>query len=160
MSRARTTVPEGGTFVSVTSAIPDADKGIRDALKLEFRQFVDESVNTSDPLGIKTSFATDRFLVDIAAIDADAIDAKKLAKDCEIVARVVTGQPERIRDLVAAQQKPGGFTAASKIASELRLTEAAASDAGGGLLWLLVIAVAVMAGSCEHCHAGHPPDYD
>jgi hypothetical protein len=145
---------QGGTFVSIPSAFPDADEGFVNALKLEFRPFFSEAV--TDPLNIQTSFGTDKCLIDFKAINASALDGEKLAIDCEILARVAREQPERLQDLIAAQQKPGGFSEAASIASELGLTEPAALAAGGGLLFLLVAALILAAAGCEHCHASHP----
>lgn len=154
-------VPQGGTFLSVPSAYPDADEGIRNALKLEFRPFVSpENYSASGPPQVRTSFASDKCLIDFMAIDPSALDGEKLAIDCEILARVAREQPDQVRRLIAAQQQPGGFTEAAAIAGEIGLTESSARAAGGGLLWLVIIAVVLAADSCEHCHASHPSHDD
>jgi hypothetical protein len=156
-SEVRTHVSATGSFVSIPEAVAVADTGVRHLLKLEFTTNFSEG--SSDPLKLETGFSTDRVLIDFRGVVAGNLDAQKIAKDCDLVRDIALRNPDKLRQMLEAQtESVTGFQKAYAIGQEIGLTEEAAVKAGGGLLWLVAIAaLAVMAGSCERCHASHEP---
>ena len=74
----------------------------------------------------------------------EAEDVQRARKDCEILAKKLQADPERIVTLLAAAQG-NDVTKAQQIAQEIGLTEEEFAKSGGGLMWLVVIAVLLYA---------------
>jgi hypothetical protein len=85
------------------------------------------------------------------------MDPARVQKDCELIADAVRRNPEKVKRILKACGAENSSRAeideAYGLMEELNVTEKAALNAGGGMLWLLVLCLAFM--SCEHCHASH-----
>ena len=111
---------------------------------------------------VETLFSTDKALIDLAAIDADALDVAKIGRDCDLVKEAARSDPAALKQMVAALQRGGseGIEEAGRLAERLGITEDQAVKAGGGLLFLVAVAVvAVAASGCATCnsHKGLKP---
>lgn len=146
-----------GSYVSVPGAFKDADEGVKHFLKMEFTTHLSDK--SSDPLKLETGFSTDHVLLDFKGMVPSDLDSDKIVKDCDFLKEIALKHPEKLRQLAEAYtESPTGFKKAYAIAKEIGLTEESAVKAGGGVFWLVAIAaLALMSGSCEHCHVGHPP---
>jgi hypothetical protein len=141
----RTQLSTSGSFLSVSSAYASAGEAVRNAVKLE----VLPVYSASAPGEAEMVFFTDRVLIDLAAVDPEGIDAARLAVDCDLLKRAVMQSPGALRRILAGLQSgtPEGIRDAAKAATELGLTEEDAVKAGGGLIFLIVVAVAAVAGA-------------
>lgn len=156
--KTRTQISVSGSFVSVPSAFPLADEGLKNALKLGFETLFSE--DSSHPLNLETRFYTDVILIDLGAVAPSALDPQKIINDCDLVKRVASTYPDQLRQLVTELQagSVSGIERAEKIAKEIGLTEEASVKAGGGLLGLLIAgAIGLIAGGCAGTkHAEKP----
>ncbi len=142
------------TYVSVPEAFAAAPAGLRDALKLKFG--IEFAEGSRSPLGLREVFFTDRVLVDFGAVGLDALDARKVLKDCELVRERLASSPESFRDIVDALRR-ADVKNAEAAARKLRLTEEDSVRAGGGIVGLLLLAAAVLvAGGCGTTMARRP----
>jgi hypothetical protein len=143
------------SFVASREAWKGTDNGLENLVRLERK---DQS-SKSPVSGSKQEdldFYPDRVLVDLGAIPASLFDPQKIIKDCELVTQAARKHPDRLRQLIGVCRPDSSrseMEEAFRIMQEIGVSEQAALRAGGGLLWLL--ALALVFASCEHCHAGH-----
>jgi len=64
----------------------------------------------------------------------------RLTKDCEILLVTIQKDPDGVQKLLSAIAE-GKFETAAEIGKSLGLTEAEFVDKGGGMMWLLALAV-------------------
>jgi hypothetical protein len=142
----RTHIPAPGTFLSMPPAFLEADEGIRNALKFEFKNSFSQDTDEK----IKVEVSTDVFLFDLGAIVPEALDPNRIICDCDLVKQAVTKYPGAIAEIVRELQTgtSAGVEKANKIAQEASLTEEAAIKAGGGLFFLIAVGAALLAGGC------------
>ncbi len=148
----RSFIPAAGSFISLPEAFESADAGVRLAPKIELQ--VGKFPDSKHPLGFDFVMHPHQILIDLEAVDSGEFDAKKVIKDCELLMSACREHPDDLRKILAAFAEDApheNMLAAEKIAEELDLTEARAVKAGGGLLWLVVIAAAVALSSCKGC---------
>ncbi|MBZ5713014.1 hypothetical protein [Nannocystis pusilla] len=163
VSLPRAHVSTSGTFAAVPQGFRGADGSLAYALKPEFT-----AVPTAgDPSHVLLVTPPDRVLLDFGAVDPADLDPAKLARDCEIIRCAALADPDALRRIVAALRPDATRAeqeAAVQAAERLGLTEAAAADAGGGLLGVVVIVGACLFASCftAHCKSKQeettPPD--
>jgi hypothetical protein len=149
MQQIRTHVP-AGSFVSMPEAFPDAADAVKYAAKVSFETARFE--DSKHPLKLEHVLDPHVILFDLEAVDAGKLDVDQLVRDCELVKRAAEQYSGELRTIVAAfaQDAPHDrILEAAKIAEKLELSEAAASKAGGGLLWLVVVAAAVALSGCK-----------
>ena len=142
-----------GSFVAIPDAFPDAPDALRRAMKLEFR------TGFSQEHRVQTLCSTDVALIDLRAVDADAVDPRKLRRDCERLAKIIEDYPEAAGQLIYALQEGNieGVEKAQKLAEDIGLTETAFVKDGGGLFFLLVVAgAALLAGGCATVNSNKP----
>jgi hypothetical protein len=142
-----------GSFVAVSDAFPDAPAAVQNAVKLEFR------TGFSEENRVQTLFSTDVVLIDLRAVDPDAIDPGVVRRDCERFARIVETYPDASGQLIRAllQGSPEDVDRAQQIAERVGLTEGAFLKDGGGLLFLVVVAgAALLAGGCATVNSNKP----
>ena len=157
----RSSVPAVGSFVSIPGAFKGADAGLRHIVKMQFETRL--SKLNSDRL--ETVFSPDVILVDVGAMNLKSLDTSKIAKDCELIARVVRRHPKKLRELAevfqpATRKGRKELLRAFRTLKELGLTESATARAGGGILFLLaVVALAGLASGCAHCSNRRPPQH-
>ena len=146
--------PQYGSFVSIPGAFTSTDEGLRRAIKFEFQtEFREKS---DDPLNLHEVFFTDRFLVDLNAVELGAINPDKIIKDCDFVKNIATNHPEELREIVGALKK-ADIKKGEKIIKEIGFTEEDSIRSSGGLIGLAILLVAVVALSgCAHCNAKRP----
>lgn len=150
----RSVLPGSGTFISVPVAFKGAPKSLASFVKFQFTTAAKSgSHNPSDLVAV---VAPDRLLLDFGAIDESVLNTKKLARDCEIVREAALKRPAKLKELLGiyagnATPTPAQVHKSVKIVQDLGLSEVSTLAAGGGLLFLLIIAVACMTG-CAHCN--------
>lgn len=151
-STPRSHVSTSGTFAAVPQAFEGADGSLAYALKPEFAA-VPAPGDTSRTV-LVTPF--DRALLDFGAVNLDDIDTAKIVRDCELLKKVAQNNPQELRQIIAALRTGAGDdeqAAALATVQRLGLTEAAAAQAGGGLLGLLLFGGACLLLSCTaHCN--------
>lgn len=134
-----------GSFIAIPGAFPDADPGVRNAVKLEFATvFSKENV-------VETRFSTDRVLVDLRAVDPASMDSKKLARDCDLLKEIAVKYPNELKECLIALQAGGvsGVEKAEEITKKIGLTEEKFAKDGGGFFFIVVIiALGLGAGGC------------
>jgi len=142
----RTSIPSPGSFVSIPSAFPGADEGVKNVIKLGFTTSLSQDSEES----IKVEVSTNVVLLDLGAVVPEALDSRKLIRDCDLLKQAITNHPNALAEIVRELQKgtAEGVERANKIAKEASLTEKAALSAGGGFLFLVVIGAALLAGGC------------
>lgn len=148
----RSFIPATGSFISLPEAFDTADPGVRLAPKIEIQ--VGKFQDSKHPLGFDYVMRPHQVLIDLEAIDTQQFDAKKVIKDCELLISACRERPEDVRKILAAFAKDAPhekMLEAERIAEKLNISEAKAVKAGGGLLWLVVIAAAVALSSCKGC---------
>jgi hypothetical protein len=148
----RSFISATGSFVSLPEAFEAADSGVKLAPKIELQ--VGKFPDSKHPLGFDFVMHPHQILIDLEAVDSDQFDAKKLIKDCELMISACREHPEDVRKILAAFSEDAPhkkMLAAEKIAEKLNLTESKAVKAGGGLLWLVVVAAAIALSSCKGC---------
>ncbi len=150
-----------GSFVSMPEAFPGADDAVKYAPKLEFR--VRRSDVGENPPRVVPVLQPYRLLVDLEAVDASRFDARKLARDCELVKAAALSDPEKLRSILAAfaeGKSEEEIRRAARAVVDLGLDEEQVVKAGGGLIWLVVFAAAaVLSCSCPKVptHPGTNP---
>lgn len=142
----RTTLVTAGTFTSVPSAFPSASEGVRNAVKLDIHPFLAEDSEEDQP---QLALFPDRVLIDLGAVDASQLDQKALVTDCEILLEAARRYPEGFRAIIEGLQAGTleGIRDADEMIREMGLSEDAVAKSGGGLFFLVIIAVAVVAGA-------------
>ena len=142
-----------GSFVAIPDAFPEADSGVQNAVKLEFKTVF------SDKNRIQTLFSTDRVLIDLAAVDPSKLDCKKIAIDCNLLKGIAEKHPDELRESLIALQTGGssGIQKAEKIMKNIGFTEETFTKAGGGFFFLVIVAaVALGAGGCATLNSNKP----
>ncbi len=154
----RSTISTAASFVSVPSAFAAADPGLRNAIKLEFKTIF--SPGSRRDLDLETVFSTDKILVDLLGADPDALDARKIAADCDLVKKFVAERPQAAKKLLEIFHKDSpDIDEAFGVVREAGLTEEAAVRAGGGLIGLIVLLVVIVAAAgCAHTKPHKKPD--
>jgi len=166
----RDRVSTHGTFLSVPPVFDGADEGLRHAFKMEISPVVvgTKGSGKDSELTFGTTFLTDRALLDLGAIEPDAVDLKQVERDCDLLKAALQQHPEVVRqalDAVAGNgQDVERIKAAAEALEKIQLTEQHAYEHGGGFVGLLLLAcaIALCAGchSCAHSSAGHrPPEH-
>lgn len=126
----------GDDFATRSDAFPSVPPQFLSAVKLQ-------QVSLPDADGIpRTSVVVDRVLVDLAAVDPALMDAQTIVRDCEFVRDLLLRHPDAPRQLIAAFQADAptsDIAAAATFVREIGLTEEAAIDAKGGLVFLLFL---------------------
>lgn len=148
----RSFVPAAGSFVSLPEAFESADSGVKLAPKIELQ--VGKYLDSKHPLGFDFVMRPHQILIDLEAVDSEQLDTHKVIKDCELLIAACQEHPEELRKILAAFAEDApheNMLAAEKIADKLNLTESKAVKAGGGMLWLFVVAAAVALSSCKGC---------
>ncbi|KAJ6445242.1 hypothetical protein O9K51_00001 [Purpureocillium lavendulum] len=99
---------------------------------------------------------TRRALIDLTEVDTRDIDYKKLERDCELLKDVINNNHDEIGMVLRlvcsgkATLETIGSTAATL--DKIGFTEKAFRDKGGGLIGLIVVAVACMLiAGCDGC---------
>lgn len=131
-----------GGFISRPLAFTDARPDLQGLLKLLYRPTVVDGT-------VCLEFSTDAAVIDFSTVDVNAINIDKVVADCDHIKDVVETHGLRVRRLVKEMQRgtEKGVEEAMRIAKEIGLTEGDAVKAGGGLLFLVVIAVAALTGA-------------
>jgi len=148
----RSFIPAAGSFISLPEAFKSADSGVKLAPKIELQ--VGKFSDSKHPLGFDFVMHPHQILIDLEAVDSEQFDAKKVIKDCELLIAACREHPDDIKKILAAFAEDApheNMLAAEKIAEKLSLTESKAVKAGGGLLWLVVVAAAVALSGCKGC---------
>jgi hypothetical protein len=148
----RTHLSAVGSFVSLPEAFTSADPGVKLAPKIEVQ--VAKFADSKKPLGVENVMYPHHVLVDLEAVDAKELDLKKVMKDCELMITACKEYPDQVRSILEAFAKDAPhekILEADKIAEKLRISESMAVKAGGGMLWLLVIAAAIALSGCKSC---------
>lgn len=151
-----------GSFSSVPGAFAAAPDGLRNAVKMEFSVQAEHS--TTDPdghafrspdLNLETKFSTDWLLLDLGAVDPSDIDPEAVVRDCELMARAIRDHPQDVAALIESFKPDAPLSDISRaieITNKLGLTEEATTAAGGGLIFLAVVAgAALLSGCAAHC---------
>jgi hypothetical protein len=101
--------------------------------------------------------STDAVVVDLSVVDPAVFDASKLAADCDFLKNIARAHEPELRKIISALQQgtAAGASEAEETAIAIGATEADAVEAGGGLLFLVVIAIAVVASGCVGGGAKH-----
>ena len=150
----RSHLSTSGTFAAVPQAFEGADGSLAYAFKPEFVA-VPATGDASRPV-LVTPF--DRALLDFGAVNLNDIDTAKIVRDCQLLQKVAQDNPEELRQILAALRTGAGReerVAALATVKRLGLTEEAATQAGGGLLGLLLFGGACLLLSCAaHCKGG------
>ena len=137
----KTAVPVAipGGFISQPDVFPDAPQALQHVLKMVYRPTVREGVAALE-------FSTDAIIVDYSVVDAKALDPQTLSADCDFLKAIALKYPAQLRQLLEEMQRgtTAGIERADKIATEIGLTEGGAVKSGGGLLFLVVLAVAAV----------------
>lgn len=144
-------VTPAGVFLSVPDAFPDAlPSDIRSMVKLLFEMAPNSEASVANGVTPTVMYATDVAMLDFGALDPTSFDAERAVRDCEILAQVIKSNGESIPKLVSALQQgdDDGVDKAEKIANSIGLTEEAFVKQGGGLLFLVVVGAALLAGGC------------
>jgi hypothetical protein len=133
-------VIEGG-FISAPDGFAAAPDNVRHVLKYWHRP----TVVDGQPALEYSSTAT---LVDFSGVDPAQIDPKVIAADCDLFKKIAQESPGQLREIVALLQQgtDESVAAAARVAEAIGATEEDFVRAGGGFIWLVVIAVA--AGGC------------
>ena len=154
----RSYISTSGSFVSIPSAFPAADPGLKNAIKFEFKTIYSE--NSSQDLNLETVFSPNRFLVDPVGADPAAFDARKIAADCDFVKRLVAENPQTARRLLEIFHDDNpDIDEAFALVKSAGLTEEAAVKAGGGFIGLIVLLIVVAAAAgCAHTKPYKKPD--
>lgn len=132
-----------GSFLSVPDAFPGVDSEVKNVVKFEFKTVF------SDDNEVQTLLSTDLALIDIAAVDPEKLDYKKMAVDCDLIKEIVEKHPDELKECLIALQAGDalGVQKAEEITKRIGLTEAAFVEAGGGFFWLIIpIIIAATAG--------------
>jgi hypothetical protein len=142
-------VPGGGTFFSIPPAFTGIDPNLAQAIKFQFFAYPGEVED--DELNITTSVAIDRVLIDLAALRSTELSHDKIIRDCEVVIESVRnkrGAIDRIVDWF--QEDEPKIEELIAHVEEAGLSEHQAVKAGGGLIFLVILAAAVLVGGCAH----------
>lgn len=133
-----------GGFISEPSAFKDAPDGLEHVIKLIYRP----NARANGDVGLE--FSTDAFVVDLSAVDAKRFDAATLAADCDFLKGIALAHERELRQIIVQLQKgtAAGAAKAEAISRKIGATEAGAVAAGGGLFWLVVPAIAILAAGC------------
>jgi hypothetical protein len=159
----RSHVVTTGTFAAVPEGFDGAKGSLRYVLKPEFQTVPVVGRNQLATWAVPRGHA----LLDLAAVDQADLDQATLQRDLELVSAAVRDHFPEVMKIVAAFGPHGTAEQQAKaleIAERLKLTEAAAAKAGGGLLGMVVIVGACLFASCfANCpppHGGEttPPD--
>lgn len=151
--RLRPEIAALGSFVAIPDAFPDADPSVRNAVKVECTTIFSEEHR------LQTVFSTDRVLIDLGAVDANGLDFKKLAVDCDLLKEIAVTHGDQLQACVRALQMgtPAGIQRAEEITKQIGLTEERFAKEGGGLFFLVVVAVAAVGASgCATLNSNKP----
>lgn len=133
--KGRDSVSATGSSVSVPSAYPTADKGVIQALKLEF------TVGRSDSGELRPEYSTNVALIDFDAIDANSFDAEKIIADCDLLKGIATNYPEELKSIISGL-KEGTQEAVDRglqLANRIGLKEENEISNGGGFLFTVIV---------------------
>lgn len=154
-SNVRTAVSTGTLFVSLPDQFGGAaPESLRHFVKVGF-----ESVLHKDGR-VGTAFSPQWLLLDLAMIPTGKLDLAKVTKDCDLVKEIVSKHPEHLQSLLVAVHRAmndseNRFGEVDRITKEIGLREDAFVSKGGGLIWLIALAVLGAAGC--FAHTGLPP---
>lgn len=106
------------------------------------------------PLNIDHIMYPHTLLIDLEAVNANALDINKFIKDCDLLKEVAIKDPEKLKTIVgsfASDAPHENMLKAFEIAKQLGLTEDAMAEKGGGFLVIIVILAALAMSSCKGC---------
>ncbi|MCY1054756.1 hypothetical protein [Nannocystis sp. SCPEA4] len=159
----RSHVVTSGTFAAVPEGFEGGVGSLRYVLKPEFQAVPVLGRNQLATWAVPRGHA----LLDLSAVNLADLDQAAVQKDVELVSAAIRDHFPELLKIVSAFGPQGTAeqqARALEIAERLKLTEAAAARAGGGLLGMVVIVGACLFASCfANCpppHGGEttPPD--
>ncbi|MFE2970741.1 hypothetical protein ACFXKC_45470 [Streptomyces sp. NPDC059340] len=127
-------------------ATPDAWKGVDKALA--------EVVKI--PMQDKGIVHSQLVVGDLRGVTTHNLEFETIPGDLRIIERAVVEKPDRVRRLIHIYTASNGdpesidFYEVDRLLSDLNLNEVSSTQAGGGMLPLLVLAL-ILAASCAHC---------
>lgn len=147
---------ENEMFLTIPSeSLPGAESFLSEVFKINFQTVPRRSKNGK--LGIGFKLNSQKLLVDLSALHVSKIPFNKAAVDCDLLRAAITNHPEEIRKvaatLLSGEVSSKELDGAVKLLKKLGLAEEEASHKGGGIGWLVVVAViviiAIAARSCN-----------
>jgi hypothetical protein len=148
----RTELVHSGSYVSLPEAFIGGADAVKFAPKIAVR--VGRFPDAKHPLGMDFVLDPHQILIDLEAIDVSGINADRLAKDCDLLKQAIQSDPRKILDIVAAfgvGVPHDRILDAAQSVDELGISEKKATEAGGGIIGLLIVLAAVAMASCKGC---------
>jgi hypothetical protein len=148
----RTAITATGSFVSLPEAFEGVDDAFKFAPKIELRtaRFDD----SRHPLKIDHVMSPHTLLLDLEAVDAQAFDASKLIRDCELIKAAAEKHPKELKSILAAfgaDVSHDRILEAAKTAEKIGISENQGLKKGGGFLIVLLVVAAVVLSGCKEC---------
>jgi hypothetical protein len=135
-------------YYPVSNAFSKAKSGLKNSMKFEIYQ--DFNTNSKKQLDLEKYIRSDRFLIDLGEVNVDSINLKTVMNDCDFLKKALSANGKSIIQIIK-DMKNGNLKEAIQLVNQIGVTEDDSIRAGGGLLGLIVLAVALLGSSgCAH----------